>query len=265
MTRAVVCVATTPHYQKGMRRLAHHGDVMRAHRVVTFPELPAGWPSHQDKPYAFKAYALKAAVDAGAELVLWADAAILPIRSMEPLWEKIEREGAWIHNGGWLNHQWTADEAYPDLFNVEYAEDADNGLDPEFQNRRMNRTIPHVVATTFGLNVKHPVGAQILAEYYRLASETRAFCGPWWNSNGEREDYRQHRGAAPCGPPSTLGHRHDQTALSVIAWRLGVKLTEGAELFDYSKRRPDGYLYLQDQDQRTILLADGSMQDGVIA
>lgn len=263
--------------------------------------IPNAWPSHATIPYGFKAYALKAAMNAGAESILWADAAILPIRSMEPLWEKIEREGAWIHNGGWKNGQWCADSWYPEIFNpqfpMQYAPEECRGgtcsplwsceahqplstencavtLDPakdaQRSQRRMdlwreiNKDIPHVVATTFGLNVKSEIGASILNEYYRLASETKAFCGPWWNSNGEREDYRKHAGAAPCGPPSTLGHRHDQSCLSIIAHRHGVKLTEGAEIFDYSDRRPDGTLHLEDQDERTILLADGSFNSGLV-
>lgn len=215
---------------------------------------PTGSPSHSAVPYAFKAFALQAAVDAGAELILWADAAIMPIRSLEPLWEKIEHEGAWIHNGGWKNGQWCADSWYAGCFPDIPLESA----------RFLNRDIPHVVATAFGLNVRSELGASILKEYYRLASETRAFCGPWWNSNGEREDYRKNHGAAPCGPPSTLGHRHDQSCLSIIAHRLGVRLTEGREIFDYSRRRPGGTLWLADQDERTILLADGKMEDGVV-
>lgn len=277
MRRLVVSYATG-RYVKGLERLDEAvllkhgaGGLIMPWGIGPWPNtkspgadawpIPKEWPTHQDIPYGFKAYALKAAVDAGAEILLWADAAILPIRSMEPLWERIEREGAWIHNGGWINSQWTADSAYPDLFRSAWDGGPDLSLE---QKREINRTIPHVVATTFGINVKHPLGRAILNEYFRLASETQAFCGPWWNSNGEREDYRKNAGAAPCGPPSTLGHRHDQTCLSVIAWRHGVKLTEGQEIFDYSKRRPDGTLHLSDHDERTILLADGAMHDGVV-
>ncbi len=258
MTRAVVCVATTPRYQVGMRRLqqfvGEQCDILWA-----WSKLMPSWPSHDSVPYGFKPHALMhAAMDDAptgpADLLLWCDAAILPIRSLEPLWEKIEREGAWIHNGGWLNAQWCADSWYENCF---------PGV-PREEARAINKDIPHVVATTFGLNVKSELGASILKEYYRLASETKAFCGPWWNSNGEREDYRKHQGAAPCGPPSTLGHRHDQSCLSIIAHRHGVKLTEGADIFDYSRRRPDGTLHLSDHDERTILLADGSLHDGVV-
>lgn len=240
MRRAICCVATTPRYQKGMKRLANavieevfaKRDIWRAWNVE-----PEGCPTHAQIPYAFKAYALKD-VAHDADLLLWADASILPIRSLEPLWERIERDGYWFANNGWRNDQWTADSAYPDLF-------PDDTYDVA---RAVNSHIPHVVATSFGLNVKSEIGREFLNEYYRLASTTKAFCGPWWNSNGEREDYRKFAGAAPCGPPSCLGHRHDQCAASVIAWRLGMKLTESPSIFTYRGQETDD----------TILVAEGA-------
>ncbi len=255
MTRAVVCVATTPHYQKGMRRLDAQVESFDPQAFVSMhPFEPYNSPPHSQVPYAFKAFALEGTRRDGADLLLWADASILPIRSLEPLWEKIERDGYWIARNGWSNYEWTADSAYQDLL-------------PEFASepsvaRAQNRDIPHVVATSFGLNVKHPKGKAFLDEYYRLASETKAFCGPWRNS--AYYGLNSERVGNPCGPSDVMGHRHDQTAASVIAWRLGMKLTDCPEIFAYSKRRPDGTLHLSDQDERTILLADGNLHDGVV-
>lgn len=267
MKRAVVCVATTPHYINGLQRLSKvmNGPLGESSKAwIATPHEMMQWPSHQDKPYAFKAYALQAAAQT-SDVLLWADASILPIRSLEPLWEKIERYGYWIARNGWNNYQWTADSAYPDLFPEFYGHPA---RDAEVlrASRTINQSIPHVVATSFGLNVKHPIGKAFLAEYYRLASETKAFCGPWMNAEsypGESRPREDHR-IATCGPADVLGHRHDQTAASVIAWRLGMKLTDCPEIFAYSKRRQDGTLHLSDQDERTILLADGSLHDGVV-
>jgi len=248
MKRAVVCVATTERYQRGMDRL-FHSEFIRNTAINLYNEVPIGCPPHDLKPYAFKAYAMKYAADAGADLVLWADACILPIRSMEPLWEKIERDGYWICRNGFTNYQWTADSAYPDLFDWPVGGEPNPSLD---DMRHINKTIPHVVATSFGLNLRSDIGRKFIDEYYRLASETRAFCGPWANSarkdwNLGQPDDRSLVDA--CGPPDVLGHRHDQSAASVIAWRLGMQLTDPPEIFAY----PPG-------DERTILLADGSYQ-----
>lgn len=255
--RAVFNVATGPHYLRGQSRLmAWLEKFACGAQVIGWRDsLPPGSPSHQQNPYAFKAYALQHAMTNRARptTLLWADASILPIRSLQPLWERIERDGYWISNNGWTNDQWTCDAAYPMLF-PEAISLADA--------YRLNGQIPHVVATTFGISLDHPKGREFLAEYVRLA-DSGAFRGPWWNSNASNKQYAANHGAEPCGPPECFGHRHDQTAASVIVWRLGMKLSDPPDVFAYSKRRPDGTLHLEDQDERTILLADGAFQSGV--
>lgn len=219
MTHAVVNVATTDHYRRGTARLRMSRFTSDA-RFYLWMYEPPGCPPHLERAYAFKAYALNAAADDGADLLLWCDSCILPVRSLEPLWARIERDGYWFARNGFSNYEWTADSAYPDLFPGESLEDA----------RAINRTIPHVVATAFGLNVRSEIGRAFLDEYFRLASETRAFCGPWTGGIG-------------------VQHRHDQTCASVIAWRLGMKLVDPPEIFSY----PPG-------DERTILIADGAYE-----
>lgn len=266
--RAVFNVATG-RYVAGQRRLKaalmRHGQ-FGEHFIAWTNEVPPGSPSHQQNPYAFKAYALQHALTSRLRptTLLWADASILPIRSLASLWERIETDGYWISNNGWTNDQWTADAAYPMLF------PGISIMNPEKEIRRatlddlreINHNVPHVVATAFGISLDHAIGRQFLAEYLRLA-EAGAFRGPWWNSNASRKDYASNFGAEPCGPPECFGHRHDQTAASVIAWRLGMKLTDAPDVFAYSKRRPDGTLHVEDQDERTILLADGSLDSGL--
>jgi hypothetical protein len=247
MKRAVVCVATTPHYQKGMSRLMSRlpSDI----DPVTFSSVSASWPRHADVPYAFKACAMNyAAVTRHADLILWADSCILPIRSMEPLWERIERSGYWISHNGFSNYEWTADSAYKDLFPA---------LDLETA-RNLNRRIPHVVATCFGVNVRHENGQHFLDEYVRQATKTRAFCGPWINTNYPGSNAGRGGRAGPCGPPDVKGHRHDQTAASVLAWRFGFYLTSPPDVIAYPPPRADREGWVA--DERTILLADGDYQ-----
>ena len=159
---------------------------------------------------------------------------------MEPLWEKIEREGYWLAINGWTNYEWTADSAYPDLF---------PGMKLE-QARELNKKFTQIVATCFGLNLKHPTGATFLRQYYQLA-QTKAFCGPWGNTASEQGPKYHPSMMGECGPPDVLGHRHDQTAASVIAWRIGCHLTQCPEIFAY-KNPPN------EPDPRTIMLAVGA-------
>jgi hypothetical protein len=262
MTRRVVVSVATDHYVKGQNRMAAILDAMDVDRLFFRGTLPEGCPPHSEVQYAFKAHALAQAADLGFETLIWADACIYPLKSLDALFEKIESEGAWISENGYTNAEWTADSAYPDLFREEYIRHQLSGprdvnRDAEFveKMRPVNRLIPHVVATAFGLSVNHRVGNAILVEYERLAKETKAFCGPWTNANYQEKplDIRPLMGerCQPCGPTEVRGHRHDQTALSVLAHKNGVKLTQPPEWFSYG--RAD-----EAHDPRTVLLADGA-------
>jgi hypothetical protein len=225
MNRCVVNFATGP-YVPGATRLME--QVAKLHGVkMHFRVQPrVDWPPHSRVPYAFKACALEE-VSGAFDTLLWCDASIvLGARPLTDLFELIEQQGYWFANNGWTNYEWTADSAYPDLFP---GHDIDNA-------REANRKIPHVVATAFGLSMRHPTGRVFLAEYYRLATKTNAFCGPWKNE-----------AATPCGPADVRGHRHDQTAASVIASRLKMELTTCPEWFAYAGNETD----------KTCLIAKG--------
>ena len=218
---------------KGQRRMAEACDDLSISRSEYRDCLPSNCPSHADVPYAFKAYALEE-ISQKFSTLLWLDASVVPIRPLDGLFEKIESDGYWICRNGWSNYTWTADEAYPLLF---------PGI--ELNNaRELNKTIPHVVATAFGISVAHPIGLAILDEYMALA-KNGAFRGPWWNSNSPEDCHKQR--AAPCGPPDVRGHRHDQTALSVIAARNLCVLTNA----------PKYFAYIGGETEETVLVAQG--------
>jgi hypothetical protein len=216
--RAVVSVATG-RYVPGLQRL-RSAVLDQCNFIGWMNELPRECPPHSEKPYAFKAHALHAASLLGYTTLLWADACILPIRPMETLFAEIERKGYWICRNGFSNAEWTAPEAYKDLC-----------VTPE-----ENEDIEHVVATAFGVDLRFDIGREILSEYLRLA-RTNAFCGPWRYREGTR---------ASRGDKEISGHRHDQTALSVIAHRLGCAMTDP----------PMFFAYRGGENQTTVIVAD---------
>lgn len=223
MSRCVVNVATGERYKRGQERLYRAMHQLDPKVDLMFwSHLPPGWQTHEERQYGFKAHSLRSASKTH-DVLLWCDASVVPVRPLDPLWEKIELDGYWIARNGFKNSEWTCDSAYPDLF---------PGI-PYEQAREENSNIPHVVATAFGLNLRSEIGKKFLDEYYRLA-QTHAFCGPWKNENGN------------CGPSDVHGHRHDQTAASVIAYRLGMILTDCPEFFSYE---PD--------NEKTVLWAEG--------
>jgi hypothetical protein len=245
MSRMVVNVATHP-YLQGQFHLCQEMQRFGERPMIWNNCLPEGCPPHSEVPYAFKAYALREAKEIHYTTLLWSDASVIPIRPLAPLWDLIERQGYWFARNGWMNSEWTADSAYPELFpNI-----------PIEEARKVNAKIPHVVATALGLDLRHTVGNVFFHEYLRLASQTKAFCGPWTNAPEVNE--AQRRG--PCGPATTLGHRHDQTAASVIAWRLKMHLTDTPNMFCYAKSDKEGKPIVrpEEYDERTILLAVGA-------
>jgi hypothetical protein len=193
MKRLIVTVGTG-RYARGVERLK---------RLATDPvmawttALPQGSISHHGMPYHFKAVALRTARESGAELVLWLDASIKPVKPLDALWQLIETQGYWLSKNWWPNGEWCSDAALPLL-----------GITREevFQQH-------HVIAGAIGLNLKSEIGNKFLDEYIRL-SENGSFRGPWKNVRGEASS-----------DPRVRGHRHDQTAASVIAARLGMELT----------------------------------------
>lgn len=214
MNPVILNVATGP-YVRGQERLQR--TIPAGVDLLCWrDEMPPGSPRHGSVPYAFKAHAILEARLRGYELILWADASILPVASLGPLWAQVERDGYWICRNGWQNAEWTCDAAYVEL-----------GI-----TREQNWQIPHVVATAFALDMRHEIGRECADQYLRLA-QTRAFCGPWTNKHGEAS-----------ADPRVLGHRHDQTALSVIAWATGIRLTDAPRIFAYRQtpRHPETIL-----------------------
>ena len=175
--------------------------------IRMFTELPPGSPEHLHVPYAFKAYAIQAMLELGFSSILWADAAVVAIRSLMPIWERTERLGYWFSkNCNWNCGQWTCDAALPLL-----------GI-----TRQEAFAIPQIAATAFALDFTKPAAVKFFEEY-RAGAMNGAFIGPWTNHNGE---------ASPDA--RVLGHRHDQTTASVAVWRLGLTLTSQPSFFsDY--------------------------------
>ena len=250
--RVVVNVATGPHYLKGQERLLAKVKELRE-QICAFGGILEAWPSHDVKPYAFKAYAL-AYASRFDDTLLWCDASLLPIKPLGPLWERIERDGYWISRNGFTNYEWTADSAYPDLFSDMRIGDGGTwtnwGAVPlMIKARLINREIEHVTAGCFGISLRHETGREILRQYLDLA-KTNAFCGPWINAKFVNPDGSRTAGphVAPCGPSDVRGHRHDQTALSVIGWRLGLTYTSAPEIIAYRGG----------ETESTILVFDGA-------
>lgn len=212
LTQACITSVANGYFVDGLNRLdkAIWETNQGMKRVWWRDKWPPGSPSHRECNYAFKGYALEHAVNSGdVRFLIWADSSIVPLRRLDPILEIAAEQGAWVSNNGFTNYQWTQDSAYKTLF-------PHLDLEPA---REMNKTIKHVVAGFFVLDLHHQTGAWMYSEFVRLA-KSGCFHGP-------------HSNDGSIGPPDVLGHRHCQSALSVIAWRARIKLTDPPNCFCY--------------------------------
>lgn len=179
-------------------------------RMKSWNNLPPGCPSHVQRPYAFKAFALQDAADAGYTTLLWADSSIVPVHNLRTIWEKIERDGWWFANNSSGNcGEWISDAAL-DILGV---------------TRQEAFRIPQIVATCFGLDLTHTSSREFLSEFLRLA-QTPAMCGSATNDHFQASGDRRVK-----------GHRWDQSVMSIIAWKLGMRVTQEPKWF-----LPEAYL-----------------------
>ena len=217
MKRAIVNFAKGGWYPTGQKRLvksfedrAYDGDFCL---YGTVPEL--GCPSHEHVPYGFKAYALKKAMDDGYDQVVWADASVWLCSDHQRIWDQLDKDGYMFHLNGWNSGIWCCDAALP-LLEL---------------TREEAFKIPHMMATVMGLDFRNDLANEFLDQYYQHALKG-TFCGPWTNNNNEASSH-----------PDVLGHRHDQTVASVVAWRLGMK-NWLQHWITYDRKAPDDDVFV---------------------
>ena len=210
----IINVAIGREYPRGQDRLEASLSKFGAPsaRLYWRNRLPPGSPSHQRVPYAFKPYAFRFAQRAGYELVLWLDAALTAIKPLGPIFARIESEGYFFPlNGAWITGQWCSDLA----------------LAKFGKTRAEAMQYPHIMACCLGLNLAHPLGRAFLDAWQEKADDGASFPGPWDNKNG-----------AASSDPRVLGHRHDQTAASFVAYDLGMRHWDDNIVEYYNKQNP---------------------------
>lgn len=178
--------------------------------------------------YTAKPFALREARDCGADIGILLDAAFWPVKRIDSLVEHIESVGYYLcENGNWMG-EWCSDAALATL-----------GL-----SRDESLLIPEVSSYAVGLNFHHDVCNRALDEWCRLAADGVTFPGhhtQMGRIDGRNAGHVSH-------DPRVLGHRHDQTALSAIAWKLGMH---------ERTCRPQFTAYDGSQDETTVLVNRG--------
>lgn len=199
-------------YPQGQARLA------RAASRFGFPlaqatQYPAGCPTHEEHPYAFKAVAMTRAIGL-ADHLLWLDSSCDVQHPLEPIFDIIRDQGYFLlANDGWNNAQWCNDRS---LAAFGYTRD---------QAEKQT----HLTSMCCGFSMTHPIGRELLTRWIGNVSLYR---GGWFNPKGvESKD------------PRCLGHRHDQSVLSLLAAQMQLRSipmgpTPEGHFLEYGDRIP---------------------------
>lgn len=156
-------------------------------------------------PYAFKAFAIKKAIDEGYENIIWMDAAVYPSQNITKFIEHIEHHGyIFFDNIGFSIGDYTSDPC----------------LEKWGWSRDKAFKSPMIMACLMGINTKSGDAMKWFHQYYEAAKDGVSYPGSWHNTNGEvSEDMR------------VKGHRHDQSVASIIIADMNLKITNAQETF----------------------------------
>lgn len=112
INRCIVNVSTTK-YRRGQNRLYDSLQGKTDATILLFDsEEAVGASPHEEMNYSFKPMAIIKAYEAGYRQILWLDASMLAIKSLDTIFEIIERDGYFFQDSGWLNSQWMIPEAF---------------------------------------------------------------------------------------------------------------------------------------------------------
>ncbi len=146
--------------------------------------------SHAEFPYGFKAFSMDEARKQGYKRVLWLDAAFIVVKPVAPFFDYIDEVGYFfMDNPGFNTGEWCSDAA----------------LGPLKLEREDSFNWPHCMSGILGLNFNRQVCHDFLDEWVKLAADGQTF------KDSGSTDKR------------VRGHRHDQTAASIVSKRLGMK------------------------------------------
>ncbi len=151
--------------KKCLQKIGFKGHFV--YRIGGWPDLEGGSLRLAHVPYAFKPCFLREAQRLGYELVIWLDSSIRPMKSLDSVLKTLETQGYFFYPAEHMLAQYCTKEVMESM-----GEPVENA-----------KKIPSVVAGLFGLNLKHPLGKQLLDGWYEAALKEAPFFSPRCDQN----------------------------------------------------------------------------------
>jgi hypothetical protein len=216
--RAVLTVATGPYVRLQARLLESLRAAGWSGGTCAWTDAwPPESPPHAETPYGFKIYAIAEALRRGSTSLLWLDSPCEVLKALDPVFERIEREGHVFASIGERLGNWASDECL-----AAFGLDRDAAMD-----------LPLLSGTFIGLDFEHARTREWFRRW-RQQCEAGLFRGPYFSESAPPE-VRAAKPGKPVGPvskdPRCWGHRHDEAVGSVLAAALGMAIAPAPELF----------------------------------
>lgn len=182
-------------FERGIKRLEQNIKEKVNIPFIPFQEYPIGCPSHQISPFAFKFFCINECFKQGFKKILWLDSSVIIKSDINDIIQLLETQGYFFIQNSHSVGEYCHDQA---LITLKIT-------------REESFNIPCLQGTNFGLNLNLSVCRDFLNQLLTLSCDGVTFPGPHNNKNKLASiDNR------------VAGHRHDQTAMSVIALRLNM-------------------------------------------
>lgn len=168
---------------------------LNGHKQLMLSSYTAiGSPTHSESPYEFKIGAIEAALKLD-DIVLWCDSSLWRVGDLTVIEDIIKKDGYFLTEAGHWVGDWT-NEFTRNYFNLTEEESKSPGGMFMFS------------AGFIGFDKNSPIAQDFLSQ---------------WKASAK----------AGCFKGSVLNHRHDQSAGSIIAQRMGLKYQRGGKHMAY--------------------------------
>jgi hypothetical protein len=208
---AIATVAIGGWYSRGVARMLREIErVSPGYKVSAWVNCyPPGAPGPVVRHgvdyggYCAKPFALKALMDGGADIGLLLDASFYPVKHLLPLFCHISQAGYYMAPDGFTIGQWASDEMLDDL-TIE---------------RDAALTWEGCASGCVGIDFRTVKGRRLVDKWIDLWP-----LFPGYHSNDKAGDTKHsYRNIGHVSnDPRCLGHRHDQSALGIMAHLLGM-------------------------------------------
>lgn len=214
MRRVIINAAMGGWYPKGQERLLNslHEHGYTGSVMTWNNEWPNGNYSGTCN-YDIKAAALEEAIAMGYTHILWLDCSMWAVRGLDDIFKAIEEKDVYAEKNGFNCAQECSNKC------INYF-----GMDRDIAEK-----IPMCSSGMLGINVSSKRGRRFAEDWIKAAKDG-AFAGS-----------RIHDGQS--ADPRFLHHRQDQSAASLIMYRLGIKPEEEGIFFSYAPHKKETTIF----------------------